>query len=73
VTLLVNDAAVFSTGFGPPCQWVKGSDPLPVQIGHDQLHGYPLWNGYPDPAQHDPQRQLRHARDRPRPARGPDH
>ncbi len=46
MTLLVNDAAVFSTGFGPPCQWVKGSDPLPVQIGHDQLHGYPLWNGY---------------------------
>jgi hypothetical protein len=43
VTLLINDAAVFSTGFGPPCQWVKGSDPVPVQIGHDQLHDYPLW------------------------------
>ena len=45
VTLLVNDAAVFGTGFGPPCQWLQGSIPL-LQIDHDTLHAHPFWQNY---------------------------
>lgn len=43
VTLLVNDAPVFSTGLGPPCQVVNGGATELLQIPHDTLHDYPLW------------------------------
>jgi hypothetical protein len=49
VTLLVNDAAVFSTGFGDPCRWINQGGTELVQISHDQLHGYPLWGRFVEP------------------------
>jgi hypothetical protein len=51
VTLLVNDSAVFSTGFGDPCQWLDQGPTELVQIPHDALHDYPLWGRRTDPGE----------------------
>jgi PLAT/LH2 domain len=47
VTLYVNDAAAFSTGFDSACTWT-GSDTATtlLSVTHDAMRAYPLWTGF---------------------------
>ena len=49
VMVIVNNIPVFTTGFGPPCQWVNAGATESVQIPHDALHSYPWWAAYQIP------------------------
>jgi hypothetical protein len=52
VSILVNNSLVFTTSFGPPCEWVYASDIAGselLKVSHETLRTYPLWNAYQIP------------------------